>query len=205
MNLCPYQLLAGARILGLPIRECADRLNNCVPRCPKLSAINETGKANLSVCILCWRIDGKICHHAIGAHTPTAHSATISRFLCNIPKNFFSTIYMHYALFMSHLAESWSGHWGVGGEPKIVAKRDPSASNSAWESIFQINMDFRFTAWRLGFLNMSEYLARFGIEISQSVIGSHEDEFRNDRRNANRNPDWWGDFSQLVEIEKLKF
>jgi len=21
----------------------------------------------------------------------------------------------------------------------------------------------------------------------------------------NRNPEWWGDFSQLVEIEKLKF
>jgi len=31
------------------------------------------------------------------------------------------------------------------------------------------------------------------------------DETRNDRRNANRNPEWWGDFSQLVEIEKLKF
>ena len=29
------------------------------------------------------------------------------------------------------------------------------------------------------------------------------DETRNDRQNANRNPGWWGDFSQLVEIEKL--
>jgi len=26
---------------------------------------------------------------------------------------------------------------------------------------------------------------------------SVEDETRNDRRNANRNPEWWGDFSQL--------
>jgi len=34
---------------------------------------------------------------------------------------------------------------------------------------------------------------------------SVEDETRNDRRNANRNPEWWGVFSQLVEIEKLKF
>ena len=34
---------------------------------------------------------------------------------------------------------------------------------------------------------------------------SVEDETRNDRRNANRNPEWWGDLSQLVEIEKLKF
>jgi len=34
----------------------------------------------------------------------------------------------------------------VGGKPKIVAKRDPSVSNSAWESIFQMNVDFHFTA-----------------------------------------------------------
>jgi len=34
---------------------------------------------------------------------------------------------------------------------------------------------------------------------------SREDETRNTRRNANRNPEWWGDFSQLVKIEKLKF
>jgi hypothetical protein len=32
-----------------------------------------------------------------------------------------------------------------------------------------------------------------------------EDETRNARRNANRNPEWWRDFSQLVKIEKLKF
>ena len=34
---------------------------------------------------------------------------------------------------------------------------------------------------------------------------SMEDEIRNVRRNANRNPEWWGDFSQLVKIEKLEF
>jgi len=28
---------------------------------------------------------------------------------------------------------------------------------------------------------------------------------RNARRNTNRNPDLWADFSQLVKIEKLKF
>jgi len=27
---------------------------------------------------------------------------------------------------------------------------------------------------------------------------SMEDETRNARRNANRNPEWWGDFSQLI-------
>ena len=30
--------------------------------------------------------------------------------------------------------------WGVGGNKKIVAKPDPSVSNFAWESIFQINV-----------------------------------------------------------------
>ena len=34
---------------------------------------------------------------------------------------------------------------------------------------------------------------------------SREDETRNARQNANRNPEWWGDFSQLVKNEKLKF
>jgi len=34
---------------------------------------------------------------------------------------------------------------------------------------------------------------------------SVEDETRNDRRNTNRNIEWWGNFSQLVEIAKLKF
>ena len=34
---------------------------------------------------------------------------------------------------------------GVGGKPKIVAKRYPSVSNSAWKRIFQMNVDFRFT------------------------------------------------------------
>jgi len=30
-------------------------------------------------------------------------------------------------------------------------------------------------------------------------------ETRSDSRNANRNPEWWGNFSQLVEIGKPKF
>ena len=37
------------------------------------------------------------------------------------------------------------------GEPKIIAKRDCSVSNSAWESIFKMNLDFHFTTWKLGF------------------------------------------------------
>jgi len=34
---------------------------------------------------------------------------------------------------------------------------------------------------------------------------SLEDETRNGERNANWNPEWLGDFSQLVKIEKIKF
>jgi len=34
---------------------------------------------------------------------------------------------------------------------------------------------------------------------------SVEDETRNAELNANRNPEWWGDFSQLVKIEKIRF
>jgi len=54
--------------------------------------------------------------------------------------------------------------WGVGGKPKIEAKRHPSVFNSAWESIFQMNVDLHFTTWKLCFLNISEYLARYGIQ-----------------------------------------
>jgi len=56
--------------------------------------------------------------------------------------------------------EFWGG---VGGKPKIVAKPDPSVSNSALESIFQMNVGLHFTTWKLGLLNISKYLARYGI------------------------------------------
>jgi len=34
---------------------------------------------------------------------------------------------------------------------------------------------------------------------------SREEQTRNARGNANRNPEWWGDFSQLVKIETIRF
>jgi len=34
---------------------------------------------------------------------------------------------------------------------------------------------------------------------------SLEDETRNAELNGNRNPEWWGDFRQLVRIEKIKY
>ena len=42
-------------------------------------------------------------------------------------------------------------------------------------------------------------------KIDSATTRSVEDETPNARRNPNRNPEWWRDFSQQVEIEKLKF
>jgi len=39
--------------------------------------------------------------------------------------------------------------------------------------------------------------ALFSIELGPTTARFVEDETRNDRRNANRNPEWWGDFLQL--------
>jgi len=45
---------------------------------------------------------------------------------------------------MGHFAGDFMSRGGVGGKPKIVAKPDPSVSNSAWESIFQMNVGLHF-------------------------------------------------------------
>ena len=42
---------------------------------------------------------------------------------------------------------------------------------------------------------------RRGSNTARSV----EDETRNAESNGNRNSEWWGDFSQQVKIEKIKF
>ena len=34
---------------------------------------------------------------------------------------------------------------------------------------------------------------------------SVEDETRNVKFNGNRNPEWWGDFFELLKIEEIKF
>jgi len=41
------------------------------------------------------------------------------------------------------------------------------------ESIFQMNVDFHFTTWNLGFLNISEYLARYSIQMDPSKEGDN--------------------------------
>jgi len=41
--------------------------------------------------------------------------------------------------------------------------------------------------------------------ILKRTAHSVEDETQNAELNGNRNPKWWGDISQLVKIEKIKF
>jgi len=45
---------------------------------------------------------------------------------------------------------------------------------------------------------------RTSILAQRGTARSMEDETRNAESNGNRNPEWWGDFSQLVQIEKIK-
>jgi len=51
----------------------------------------------------------------------------------------------------------------------------------------------------------------FNSESAQRLIEvictarSVEVETRNAELNGNRNPEWWGDFSELVKIEKIRF
>jgi len=54
-------------------------------------------------------------------------------------------------------------------------------------------------------MNCSHDLVVFTKVIWLGTARSVEDETRNAESNGNRNPEWWGDFSQLVKIEKTKF
>jgi len=55
---------------------------------------------------------------------------------------------------------------------------------------------------------MKNFIEVVLVETNQlfgSTARSLEDETRNGERNTNRNPEWWGDFSQLVKIEEIRF
>jgi len=43
------------------------------------------------------------------------------------------------------------------------------------------------------------------VKRNKDTARSLKDETRNGKRNANRNPEWWGDFLSLVKIEKIEF
>ena len=67
---------------GLPVRDCAGSPNNPASKCPKLSATDVTAKTIFEHFVFGSRT-APICalyHHSLCIHTPTAHSAAISRF-----------------------------------------------------------------------------------------------------------------------------
>jgi len=78
-------------------------------------------------------------------------------------------------------------------------------------SVFSIwsyqNKNFRWNNLT-GIHFMKNFIEVVLVETNQlfgSTARSLEDETRNGERNTNRNPEWWGDFSQLVKIEEIRF
>ena len=82
-----------------------------------------------------------------------------------------------------------SGFEAIGGKPKIVAKPDPSVSNSTRESIFEMNLGLHFIIWKLGFLNISKYLAGYGIQMHPSVTER--------RKQSGKKSVLWGSYPRL--------
>ena len=129
--------------------------------------------------VIRWRIDGKICHHAIGAHTPPNRSFC-SYFSISVqcPQIFCSA---PYALLC--IIQESSGFclfvWVSGRVPvrPLRGGRRIKDCSQTWSFGFQFRLgkhfsDERglpFTAWRLCFLNVSEYLSRYGIQMDPSV------------------------------------
>jgi len=70
------------RVPGLTIRVCAGRCNSSVPRCAKVSITDVTVKTFVERLYLVPGLTPiyALCNHALGAHTPTSHYTTISRF-----------------------------------------------------------------------------------------------------------------------------
>jgi len=63
----------------------------------------------------------------------------------------------------------------------------------------QVKQSYGNVVWRTS-QNKSKNITQ-----SDGTARSVEDETRNAELNGNRNPEWWGDFIQLVKIEKIKF
>jgi len=70
------------KVPEVSIRDWTGSPNNCMPRRPKLSAIDVIWRAIFEGLVLVsgWRFVEKVHHHALGAHTPTNHPAAISQF-----------------------------------------------------------------------------------------------------------------------------
>ena len=98
-------------------------------------------------CRSLWRI----LLHKSGESTSKANEFDILRSVCGkMPKS--PNFELNHR--QKRVRLSWPGGW---------------VSNSARESIFQMNVGLDFTTFKLGFLNISKYLARYGIQMHPSV------------------------------------
>jgi len=70
----------------------------------------------------------------------------------------------HFVREIPHLTERWEANWNFG------VPRDGSIFDSTWQSIFQVNVDLYFTSYKLGFLHISECLARSGIHWQMDLL-----------------------------------
>ena len=83
------------------------------------------------------------------------------------------------------------------------------AQSSKLERLFSLKRGKRDV--RALSFELSKLSPQVGLAVSHTLIHmcdtarSVEDETRNAELNGNRNPECWGDFSQLVKIEKIKY
>ena len=99
---------AHTRVLGLPIRDCARGFNNRGQSRPIMSAIDMTAKTFFESLYLVLGLH-KIApwvNSPYAPTTPTVHTTTISRFLCNFFPRMAPHFFGHHDS-SSNLAKSW--------------------------------------------------------------------------------------------------
>ena len=77
------------------------------------------------------------------------------------------------------------------------------ASNIMWYTYVSYGMSCDTAMYHMSYSCIEYHVIQ--VCIMCHTPRSLQDETRNAERNAFRNPEWWGDFSQLVKIKKIKF
>jgi len=139
-----------------------------------------------------------LCHHALGAHIPTAHSTTISRFWCNFfpewPLNFFvrtihQVIWPSPGTARSREDETLHSHWNTNEildceslglfsnepyerKPVMTIEDFVLYSNDHFESHLLGNGLYLRLAWdRLGFLHWKDPTSKMQMGQQRAVAG----------------------------------
>jgi len=135
----------------IPSRDCARISNNLAPKCFKLSAKDGREKQfflrlhlvpglhHFALFLIC-----PFYHHALGAHTPTAHSTTISRFLYN-----FSQVPLNLFVYTIHQV-IWPSREGTGTLPAwdyLVNRNDTKIVGPFWGNFLYKNREKLQIEW----------------------------------------------------------